>query len=81
MVGSDLAAEIRNRIFEKLGLTTSGGISHNKLLSKLAGAIHKPNQQVFKVVNRFYWVLTGYQQVFKVVNRESTGFNRVSKGF
>ena len=45
VVGSILAAEIRQRIFETVGLTTSCGISHNKLLAKLAGAVHKPNQQ------------------------------------
>jgi DNA polymerase iota len=45
VVGSILAAEIRKRIFETVGLTTSCGVSHNKLLAKLAGAIHKPNQQ------------------------------------
>ena len=45
IVGSILAEEIRKQIFEKVGLTTSCGISHNKLLSKLSGSLHKPNQQ------------------------------------
>ena len=44
-VGSILAEEIRKQILDKVGLTTSCGISHNKLLSKLAGSLHKPNQQ------------------------------------
>ena len=45
IVGSVVADEIRKLIFQTIGLTTSCGISYNKLLAKLAGAIHKPNQQ------------------------------------
>lgn len=45
MIGSKIAAEIRNRIYEELHLTCSAGIAHNKLLAKLAGSLNKPNQQ------------------------------------
>ncbi len=40
-----LAAEIRQRIFEKTGLTASAGIAPNKLLAKIASDIKKPNGQ------------------------------------
>jgi DNA polymerase IV len=39
------AAEIRQRIFETIGLTASAGISHNKFLAKLASDYRKPNGQ------------------------------------
>lgn len=40
-----LAQEIRNRIFEKTGLTASAGISINKFVAKIASDYHKPNGQ------------------------------------
>ena len=40
-----LAQEIRNRIFEKTGLTASAGISVNKFIAKIASDYHKPNGQ------------------------------------
>ncbi|XP_076350165.1 DNA polymerase iota-like isoform X2 [Tachypleus tridentatus] len=42
---SHIAQEIRNRIYQELGLTTCAGIAHNKLLAKLVCGSHKPNQQ------------------------------------
>lgn len=44
-VGSKIAQEIRDELLLKLGLTCSAGIAHNKLLAKLIGGRHKPNQQ------------------------------------
>jgi DNA polymerase-4 len=38
-----IAKEIRNEIFETTGLTASAGVSFNKLLSKIASEINKPN--------------------------------------
>lgn len=43
--GTRLAREIRERIRSELQLTSCAGISHNKLLAKLVGSTHKPNQQ------------------------------------
>ncbi len=40
-----IAQEIRNRIFEKTGLTASAGISVNKFIAKIASDYHKPNGQ------------------------------------
>ena len=42
---SDIAREIRARIFESTGLTASAGISYNKFLAKLASDHRKPNGQ------------------------------------
>ncbi|KQR93681.1 DNA polymerase IV [Chryseobacterium sp. Leaf180] len=42
---NDLAREIRQKIFEKTGLTASAGISVNKFLAKVASDINKPNGQ------------------------------------
>jgi len=46
---SMLAEEIRNRIFNEVGLTASAGISINKFVAKIASDYNKPNGQ--KVVN------------------------------
>ncbi len=40
-----LAAEIRERIYEKVGLRASAGISINKFVAKIASDINKPNGQ------------------------------------
>lgn len=44
-VGSHVAAELREAIYSKLGLTGCAGIATNKLLAKLVSGIFKPNQQ------------------------------------
>ncbi|KAK3585277.1 hypothetical protein CHS0354_040221 [Potamilus streckersoni] len=44
-VGSQIADDIRDSLFQELGITCCGGISYNKLLSKLVAGTHKPNQQ------------------------------------
>lgn len=44
-----IAAEIRRRIFEEVGLTASAGISINKFIAKVASDYNKPNGQ--KTVN------------------------------
>ena len=44
-LGSHLAHHIRAQLEEQKGYTATVGISTNKLLSKLVGNIHKPNDQ------------------------------------
>lgn len=43
--GTRIANDIRQDIYKAFGLTLSAGISYNKLLAKLVGSLHKPNQQ------------------------------------
>ncbi|CAK4772901.1 unnamed protein product [Aphanomyces euteiches] len=44
-IGAQIAQEIRDDIQQTLHFTTSVGIATNKLLSKLASPLHKPNGQ------------------------------------
>ncbi|GAA6218683.1 DNA polymerase iota [Lates japonicus] len=44
-LGSHIAAEVREAIHSKLGLTGCAGIATNKLLAKLVSGTFKPNQQ------------------------------------
>ena len=43
--GSQIAQRIRQKLFDELGITSSCGIAHNKLLAKIGGSTHKPNKQ------------------------------------
>lgn len=45
MIGSEIANDIRCSLYDELNITCCAGISYNKLLSKLVGEQHKPNQQ------------------------------------
>ena len=45
IVGSIIAKELRQKVFEELGISSSCGIAHNKLLAKLVGSQFKPNDQ------------------------------------
>lgn len=45
VLGSHIAAELREAINSKLGLTGCAGIAMNKLLAKLVSGTFKPNQQ------------------------------------
>ncbi|KAI0799411.1 hypothetical protein GGR55DRAFT_506869 [Xylaria sp. FL0064] len=45
MLASHLAGYLRHKLDEDFGYTSSGGISTNKLLAKLAGNVNKPNNQ------------------------------------
>lgn len=44
-IASEIAEEIRARIFAHTGLTASAGISYNKFLAKMASGHNKPNGQ------------------------------------
>ncbi|KAI1269428.1 hypothetical protein F5Y18DRAFT_98203 [Xylariaceae sp. FL1019] len=45
MLASHLTGYLRHRLDEDFGYTSSGGISTNKVLAKLAGSVNKPNNQ------------------------------------
>ena len=40
-----IASEIRNRIYEEVGLRASAGISNSKFVAKIASDVNKPNGQ------------------------------------
>ncbi|XP_013147791.1 PREDICTED: DNA polymerase iota [Papilio polytes] len=44
-VASQIASEMRKKLFDELGFTTCAGVAHNKLLAKLICPFHKPNDQ------------------------------------
>eukprot|EP00899_Mesostigma_viride_P027400 jgi/Mesvir1/7845/Mv11779-RA.1 len=44
-IGCHLADEMRAAVFRETGYRCSAGIAHNRLLAKLACALHKPNDQ------------------------------------
>ncbi|XP_032738351.1 DNA polymerase iota isoform X3 [Lontra canadensis] len=45
LVGSQIAAEMREAMCNQLGLTGCAGVASNKLLAKLVSGVFKPNQQ------------------------------------
>ena len=45
IAGSIIANQMRQDLVNNLQVTSTAGIAHNKLLAKLVGASHKPNQQ------------------------------------
>uniref|UniRef100_A0A8C3XHQ8 DNA polymerase iota n=1 Tax=Chelydra serpentina TaxID=8475 RepID=A0A8C3XHQ8_CHESE len=45
VIGSQIAAEMREAMYNRLGLTGCAGVASNKLLSKLVCGTFKPNQQ------------------------------------
>ncbi|XP_032149449.1 DNA polymerase iota isoform X3 [Sapajus apella] len=45
LVGSQIAAEMREAMYNRLGLTGCAGVASNKLLAKLVSGVFKPNQQ------------------------------------
>ncbi|KAL0819882.1 hypothetical protein ABMA28_007898 [Loxostege sticticalis] len=44
-IASQIASDMRQKIYNDLGYTTCAGIAHNKLLAKLVCPLHKPNDQ------------------------------------
>uniref|UniRef100_A0A8C3XAV7 DNA polymerase iota n=1 Tax=Catagonus wagneri TaxID=51154 RepID=A0A8C3XAV7_9CETA len=45
LIGSQIAAEMREAMYNQLGLTGCAGVAYNKLLAKLVSGVFKPNQQ------------------------------------
>lgn len=45
LLGSHLIGYLRNRMEHEKGFTATGGVSTSKLLAKLVGSVHKPNNQ------------------------------------
>lgn len=45
IAGAVIIQQLRKDVFQQLGFTCSAGIAENKMLSKLASGMHKPNKQ------------------------------------
>ncbi|KAJ5899686.1 hypothetical protein N7495_004430 [Penicillium taxi] len=45
LIGSHLIGHLRSRLESEKGFTATGGVSTSKLLAKLVGSVHKPNNQ------------------------------------
>ncbi|XP_056648508.1 DNA polymerase iota [Diorhabda sublineata] len=65
-IGTVIAQEIRDEIKTVLKLTTSAGIAHNKLLSKIAGNVHKPDQQTVVFPNNAVELMLSLPSISKI---------------
>lgn len=48
-IGTYIAKQIREKLYNELGITCCAGIAHNKLLAKMIGSKNKPNKQTVLV--------------------------------
>ncbi|KAJ8947264.1 hypothetical protein NQ318_014160 [Aromia moschata] len=65
-MGTVIAQEIRDRMKSELNLTGCAGIGHNKLLAKIAGSKHKPNQQTVVFPNSAVELMLSLAHVSKI---------------
>ncbi|KAF5298730.1 hypothetical protein FQR65_LT09599 [Abscondita terminalis] len=65
-IGSIIAQEIRDGLKKEFCLTTCAGIAHNKLLAKLVGSLHKPNQQTVIYPNSALELMLSLNSVSKI---------------
>jgi len=66
VVGSIIAGELRARIFSVVGLTSSAGVSYNKLLAKVGGARNKPDQQTLVPPEAAVELVSGLGKVTRI---------------
>ena len=45
LCGAIICDELRSEVLKQINYSCSGGVAHNKMLSKIASAMHKPNRQ------------------------------------
>ena len=64
--GSAVAQELRDAIAREFNLKTCAGIAHNKLLAKLVGSVHKPDQQTTLFPNDAHALLCNLDGVGKI---------------
>ncbi|NXX73552.1 POLI polymerase, partial [Urocolius indicus] len=66
VIGSQIAEEFREAIYERLGLTGCAGVASNKLLSKLVSGTFKPNQQTVLLPESCQELLRSLDHIQKV---------------
>lgn len=65
-IGSQIVAEMRAALFDRLGLTGCAGMASNKLLSKLVGGTFKPNQQTILLPESHQHLIDSLDHIKKV---------------
>ncbi|XP_029435784.1 DNA polymerase iota isoform X2 [Rhinatrema bivittatum] len=65
-IGSQIAAEIREALYSRLGLTGCAGVASNKLLAKLVSGTFKPNQQTVLLPESCQHIMDSLEQLSKV---------------
>ncbi|KAM6328119.1 DNA polymerase iota isoform 1-T1 [Alca torda] len=66
VIGSQIAEELREAIYVRLGLTGCAGVASNKLLSKLVSGTFKPNQQTVLLPESCQDLIRGLEHIQKV---------------
>ncbi|NXN47049.1 POLI polymerase, partial [Rhinoptilus africanus] len=66
VIGSQIAEELREAIYARLGLTGCAGVASNKLLSKLVSGTFKPNQQTVLLPESCQDLLRSLEHIQKV---------------
>ncbi|XP_006269716.1 DNA polymerase iota isoform X1 [Alligator mississippiensis] len=66
IIGSQIAAEMRETMHNRLGLTGCAGVASNKLLSKLVSGTFKPNQQTVLLPESCHHLIESLDHIRKV---------------
>ncbi|XP_077989165.1 DNA polymerase iota-like [Glandiceps talaboti] len=81
MVGSQIAFDIRQAIYQDIGLTCCAGVSHNKLMAKLVAGTHKPNDQTVLLPDKTDQLLLSLNKVRQIPGiGHTTGKKLVAMG-
>ncbi|XP_076101758.1 DNA polymerase iota-like [Mytilus galloprovincialis] len=79
IVGSEIANDIRSALYDELGVTCCAGISYNKLLSKLVGEQHKPNQQTTLFPHQTQTFMSSMKKASKIPGIGSTTSKKLAR--
>lgn len=79
IVGSEIANDIRSALYDELGVTCCAGISYNKLLSKLIGEQHKPNQQTTLFPHQTQTFMSSMKKASKIPGIGSTTSKKLAR--
>ncbi|NWQ82851.1 POLI polymerase, partial [Columbina picui] len=66
ILGSQIAEELREAVYTRLGLTGCAGVAANKLLSKLVSGTFKPNQQTVLLPESLPHLIRSLDRIQKV---------------
>lgn len=66
IIGANIAREIRQKLYEELGIRSCAGIAHNKLLAKIVGSRNRPNKQTVLVPTCANDMMIGLESIRKI---------------